>query len=153
MVDGLFYDETLRGDFATVAYRIQLLGFNAIRIPFSFLVWLELPSIPTILMLTLILSFKTDKPFVLNKIIKPWVCCKGCPALFFKNWIHLRRQVDAVDNYLVLAFVHCCRYCFSRPLLSTPGLAPSVLRLTSEPMWLIPGMRQTSLQMLSHPAL
>ena len=38
MVDGLFYDDTLRGDLATVTYRIQLLGFNAVRIPFSFLV-------------------------------------------------------------------------------------------------------------------
>ena len=39
MVDGLYVgDSTLTGDFATVAYRIQLLGFNAIRLPFSFLV-------------------------------------------------------------------------------------------------------------------
>ena len=39
MVDGLYSDfESLRGDLATVTYRIQLLGFNAVRIPFSFLV-------------------------------------------------------------------------------------------------------------------
>lgn len=39
MVDGLYAgDSTLTVDFATVAYRIQLLGFNAIRLPFSFLV-------------------------------------------------------------------------------------------------------------------
>lgn len=39
MVDGLYAgDSTLTGDLATVAYRIQLLGFNAIRLPFSFLV-------------------------------------------------------------------------------------------------------------------
>lgn len=39
MVDGFWGgSETLRGDFATVAYRMQLLGFNAIRLPFSFLV-------------------------------------------------------------------------------------------------------------------
>ena len=37
MVDGLYAnDETLTSDFAGVAYRIQLLGFNAIRMPFSF---------------------------------------------------------------------------------------------------------------------
>lgn len=39
MVDGFYAgDSTLTGDLATVAYRIQLLGFNAIRLPFSFLV-------------------------------------------------------------------------------------------------------------------
>lgn len=39
MVDGLYAgDSSLTLDFATVAHRIQLLGFNAIRIPFSFLV-------------------------------------------------------------------------------------------------------------------
>ena len=39
MVDGLYAgDSSLTVDFATVAYRIQLLGFNAIRLPFSFLV-------------------------------------------------------------------------------------------------------------------
>ena len=37
MLDGLYIgDESLTGDYATVLYRIQLLGFNAIRIPFSF---------------------------------------------------------------------------------------------------------------------
>ena len=39
--DGLFEgSSTLTGDFATVAYRLQLLGFNALRIPFSFQVLL-----------------------------------------------------------------------------------------------------------------
>ena len=39
MVDGLYAgDSSLTADFATVAYRIQLLGFNAIRLPFSFVV-------------------------------------------------------------------------------------------------------------------
>ena len=37
MLDGLYIgSDTLTGDYATVLYRIQLLGFNAIRIPFSF---------------------------------------------------------------------------------------------------------------------
>ena len=37
MLDGLYIGtDTLTGDYATVLYRIQLLGFNAIRIPFSF---------------------------------------------------------------------------------------------------------------------
>jgi hypothetical protein len=39
LVDGLYAgSDTLTGDVATVAYRIQLLGFNAIRLPFSFVV-------------------------------------------------------------------------------------------------------------------
>jgi len=39
LVDGLYAGtDTLTGDLATVAYRIQLLGFNAIRLPFSFVV-------------------------------------------------------------------------------------------------------------------
>lgn len=39
MADGLYAgDSSLTLDFATVAYRIQLLGFNAIRLPFSFVV-------------------------------------------------------------------------------------------------------------------
>lgn len=37
MLDGLWISSTsLTGDFATIVYRIQLLGFNAVRIPFSF---------------------------------------------------------------------------------------------------------------------
>ena len=37
MVDGLWYgSDQLTLDFATVVYRIQLLGFNAVRLPFSF---------------------------------------------------------------------------------------------------------------------
>ena len=37
MMDGLWQGPTaLTQDFGTVAYRIQLLGFNAIRLPFSF---------------------------------------------------------------------------------------------------------------------
>ena len=37
MLDGLYIGtESLTGDYATVLYRIQLLGFNAIRVPFSF---------------------------------------------------------------------------------------------------------------------
>ena len=44
MVDGLYAgDSTLTLDMATVAYRIQLLGFNAIRMPFSFLVTPRFP--------------------------------------------------------------------------------------------------------------
>lgn len=39
MVDGLWAGtESLTADLATVTYRIQLLGFNAIRLPFSFIV-------------------------------------------------------------------------------------------------------------------
>lgn len=36
MVDGLWGSDTMTADFATVVYRMQLLGFNAIRLPFSF---------------------------------------------------------------------------------------------------------------------
>lgn len=37
MVDGLWGgSNAMAGDFATVVYRMQLLGFNAVRIPFSF---------------------------------------------------------------------------------------------------------------------
>lgn len=36
MVDGLWGGSSLASDFATVVYRMQLLGFNAIRLPFSF---------------------------------------------------------------------------------------------------------------------
>ncbi len=37
LMDGLWQGPTaLTQDFGTVAYRIQLLGFNAIRLPFSF---------------------------------------------------------------------------------------------------------------------
>ena len=36
-LDGLYIgSDTLTGDYATVLYRLQLLGFNAIRLPFSF---------------------------------------------------------------------------------------------------------------------
>ena len=39
-MDGLWQGPTaLTQDFGIVAYRIQLLGFNAIRLPFSFQVW------------------------------------------------------------------------------------------------------------------
>jgi hypothetical protein len=42
MMDGLWQGPTaLTQDFGTVAYRIQLLGFNAIRLPFSFQVTLQ----------------------------------------------------------------------------------------------------------------
>ena len=37
MLDGIFEgDVTITGDYAAVLYRLQLLGFNAIRVPFSF---------------------------------------------------------------------------------------------------------------------
>lgn len=36
MVDGLWSPGGLSSDFATVVYRMQLLGFNAVRLPFSF---------------------------------------------------------------------------------------------------------------------
>ncbi len=36
MVDGLWGSDTMTADFATVVYRMQLLGCNAIRLPFSF---------------------------------------------------------------------------------------------------------------------
>lgn len=36
MVDGLWGSDGMTVDFATVVYRIQLLGFNAVRLPFSF---------------------------------------------------------------------------------------------------------------------
>ena len=37
MVDGLWISGTsLTGDFATIVYRLKLLGFNAVRLPFSF---------------------------------------------------------------------------------------------------------------------
>ena len=36
-VNGLWNDSTtLGGDFATIVYRAQLLGFNAVRLPFRF---------------------------------------------------------------------------------------------------------------------
>lgn len=36
-LDGLYIgSDTMTGDYATVLYRLQLLGFNAIRLPFSF---------------------------------------------------------------------------------------------------------------------
>lgn len=43
MVDGLKTSSTLASDFATVVYRLQLLGFNAIRLPFSFKDIYDLP--------------------------------------------------------------------------------------------------------------
>jgi aryl-phospho-beta-D-glucosidase BglC (GH1 family) len=36
MVNGLWGSDSMTVDFATVVYRMQLLGFNAIRLPFSF---------------------------------------------------------------------------------------------------------------------
>ena len=36
MLDGLYFPQTITGDYAAVLYRLQLLGFNAIRLPFSF---------------------------------------------------------------------------------------------------------------------
>ena len=37
MLDGLYIGtDSLTGDYATVLQRIQLLGFNAVRLPFSF---------------------------------------------------------------------------------------------------------------------
>ena len=36
MTDGLWSSDPLTGDFATVAWRQKLLGFNAVRLPFSF---------------------------------------------------------------------------------------------------------------------
>jgi len=45
MVEGLYSDTTLSSDFATVVYRLQLLGFNAIRLPFSFQDLYNLPPI------------------------------------------------------------------------------------------------------------
>ena len=36
MLDGLYFSQTLTGDYAAVLYRLQLLGFNAVRLPFSF---------------------------------------------------------------------------------------------------------------------
>jgi aryl-phospho-beta-D-glucosidase BglC (GH1 family) len=36
MVDGLWSNDALSGDFATVVWRQKLLGFNAVRLPFSF---------------------------------------------------------------------------------------------------------------------
>ena len=57
MVDGLYAgDSTLTADLATVAYRIQLLGFNAIRMPFSFLVT------PRFLPRSLVESTATTRP-------------------------------------------------------------------------------------------
>lgn len=37
MVDGLWNSGALASDFATIVYRMQLLGFNAVRLPFSFI--------------------------------------------------------------------------------------------------------------------
>ncbi|MDP1880662.1 MAG: cellulase family glycosylhydrolase [Parachlamydiaceae bacterium] len=36
MVDGLWGNEAIKDDFQTVVYRMQLLGINAVRLPFSF---------------------------------------------------------------------------------------------------------------------
>lgn len=36
MVDGLWSNNALSGDFATVVWRQKLLGFNGVRLPFSF---------------------------------------------------------------------------------------------------------------------
>lgn len=36
MLDGLWGQDALSKDFATVVWRLQLLGFNAVRLPFSF---------------------------------------------------------------------------------------------------------------------
>lgn len=44
-VDGIYEGSaTITGDFATVAYRLSLLGFNALRIPFSFQVGPSRPA-------------------------------------------------------------------------------------------------------------
>lgn len=43
MVDGLWGSNTMASDFATVVYRMQLLGFNAVRLPFSFQDLFNLP--------------------------------------------------------------------------------------------------------------
>lgn len=36
MLDGLWAQNSLSQDFATVVHRLKLLGFNAVRLPFSF---------------------------------------------------------------------------------------------------------------------
>lgn len=36
MLDGLWGQDSLSKDFATVVWRLKLLGFNAVRLPFSF---------------------------------------------------------------------------------------------------------------------
>lgn len=36
MLDGLWGQDAMSKDFATVVWRLQLLGFNAVRLPFSF---------------------------------------------------------------------------------------------------------------------
>lgn len=36
MLDGLWAQDSLSQDFATVVHRLKLLGFNAVRLPFSF---------------------------------------------------------------------------------------------------------------------
>ena len=44
MLDGLWGQDALSKDFATVVHRLQLLGFNAVRLPFSFQ---DLHNLPT----------------------------------------------------------------------------------------------------------
>lgn len=44
MLDGLWGQDAFSKDFATVVHRLQLLGFNAVRLPFSFQ---DLHNLPT----------------------------------------------------------------------------------------------------------
>lgn len=44
MLDGLWGQDSLSKDLATVVHRLQLLGFNAVRLPFSFQ---DLHNLPT----------------------------------------------------------------------------------------------------------
>lgn len=44
MLDGLWGQDALSKDFATVVHRLSLLGFNAVRLPFSFQ---DLHNLPT----------------------------------------------------------------------------------------------------------
>ena len=169
MVDGFFYDETLRGDFATVAYRIQLLGFNAIRLPFSFLVreadWYAASDLPS------------QTPPKIGQSRTNWQTCPslyayvcfGLCSLPLNRWllnlmellklhhIALSRHSNGVrfqTPQRQMQICSCtCRICSRIHLSASHILAPLAQRLRFAPTLLIHETPPASQPMHSHPAL
>ena len=130
MLDGLYIgSDTLTGDYATVLYRIQLLGFNAIRIPFSFQVLFNQETTSYTRPCTT--SSKSD---IQDNVTPPGVSVPGGASL--------PPLVRCLDTVVTVAHVYVVCAVDARPRApATPTVMPELQELTCGPHALSEGFQ------------
>ena len=85
----------MRQDFATVMYRWQLLGFNTIRVPFSFEVLDSIPPNSKLKTGCKLPSFVSKTPIRSTRLISNIIPCPHSPKSHTAWWILLRQSLQA----------------------------------------------------------